>query len=328
VLARSERDALVAGLLLCEAASLASAWSGRGGPALALHALALPLALALARRCGPASGPRRAALAPTLLVATLPAAGALLLVLVLLPAWRRPRLAPGSNVLDVGAPREIESAPAPVADVRGIRDVLVSSCSLAERLEAVLALRRLPARAAVPILRLAFADRSEDVRLLAFADLERRESKLRARVQELRAAVASAELTPYRRAHLQRCLAQEHWELVHGGFAQGAVGLRVLESAAEHAEASLALVPSGSAAVLLARVALRQNRPQTAWRWLEQAERSGVSPAVCAPLFAEVAYAQRRFSLVGSLLARAPLARVRRPRLSPLLDFWTGRDAS
>jgi hypothetical protein len=209
-----------------------------------------------------------------------------------------------------------------------IRDVLANSNSVAERLEAVLALRGLSARRAVPILRLAFSDQNEDVRLLAFADLERRESKLRARVKETSAALAgAAKLPPSWRAQLERCLAQDHWELVYGGFVQGRLEARVLETAAEHASASLGLAARGSAALLLARVALRQQRPEAAWNWLEQAEHAGIAPAVCAPLLAEAAYAQRRFGDVAPLLRRASPGQLRRPSLAPIVDFWTGRGA-
>jgi hypothetical protein len=322
------RDALAASLLICEAAGLAGAWLGRSGSALALHALVLPLAFTLVRCCRPESWHWLAALAPALLVLALPGVGALVLIFVMLPAWQRPRQDRSSILLDVGSSQELESGTVPAAAPRAIRDVLASSAGLAERLDAVLAVRRLPARSAVPILRLAFADHNEDVRLLAFADLERRESKLRARIQETRAALAcAAELPSYGRAHLQHRLAQDHWELVDGGFVHGALELRVLERAAEFAEASLGSHSIGSAAVLLARVALRQRRPELAWRWLEEAERSGVSRAVSAPLFAEAAYLQRRFGAVGTLLGGA-LGRVPRSGLSPVLDFWTGSGAS
>jgi hypothetical protein len=231
--------------------------------------------------------------------------------------------------VDLDRREDIAEGQAESTSPRVIRDVLASSPSVAERLEAVLALRRLSARRAVPILRLAFSDPSEDVRLLAFADLERRESKLRARVKETRAELERcADTAPEWQAHLQRCLAQTHWELVYGGFVQGTLEARVLQSAAEHAEASLAHGPRGGAAVLLGRIALRRDQPEAAWRWLEEAERAGVPSAVCAPLFAEVAYVQRRFDAVSPLLARASRAQLRRPRLAPVVDFWTGRDAS
>jgi hypothetical protein len=180
----------------------------------------------------------------------------------------------------------------------------------------------------VPILKLCFKDGSEDVRLLAFADLERRESKLRARIQLTSAALAAGALPSRRRAQLRQRLASEHWELVEGGFVSGALEARVLELAATHAEAAFELGVRGPAAILLARIALRREQAHTAGRWLEAAEAAGVSQAVCAPLFAEAAYGTRRFSEVGQRLARAPRAQLRRPELDPVVEFWTsGRES-
>jgi hypothetical protein len=315
--------------VLCEAASLIAVGHERRATALEWHALTLPIALALILACRPSSWSWRAALPPALLVLTLPGVGVLALIGVVLPAWSRARRDAASNILDLDRQELITEGQTASTNPRVIRDVLAGNHSVAERLEAVLALRRLPARRAVPILRLAFSDPSEDVRLLAFADLERRESKLRARVKETRAELdACGDAAPEWQAHLQRCLAQAHWELVYGGFVQGTLEARVLQSAAAYAEASLERGPRGSAAVLLGRIALRQKRPEAAWRWLEEAERSGVSQAVCAPLFAEVAYVQRCFSSVAPLLGRASRAQLRRPGLAPVVDFWTGRDAS
>jgi hypothetical protein len=192
----------------------------------------------------------------------------------------------------------------------------------------VLALRRLPAPRAVPLLRLCFQDGSEDVRLLAFADLERRESKLRARIQLTRAALAAGALPRRRRAQLEQRLASEHWELVEGGFVSGALEARVLELANKHAEAAFELGVRGPAAVLLARVALRRGQAHAAGRWLEAAEVAGVSQAVCAPLSAEAAYRTRRFSDVGPRLGRAARAQLRRPELDAVVEYWTGGRAS
>jgi len=323
------RKGLAAGLVVSEVASLGAAWLGRAGAAFTLHGLALPLAFALVLLCRPHGWSWRAAIAPALLAAALPGVGSFALLFVLLPAWQRPRSDANPTLLDIDTERALAPDLARSKTPRVIRDVLASSTLVSERLEAVLALRRLPAQYAVPILRIAFSDRNEDVRLLAFADLERRESKLRGRVKETSAALArGALLPPPGRAHLQRCLAQDHWELVYGGFVHGRLEARVLETAAGHAQASLELEPRGGATVLLARIALRQNRPTAAWRWLEEAERAGISQAVCAPLFAEAAYAQGHFSAVAPLLGRASLSQLRRPRLAPVADFWTGKGAS
>jgi hypothetical protein len=324
-----ERGLLALGVLAYELCAPCLVVLGHGWLALAAHALAA--ALVLRGQTVPAAGGGRASRwAAAGLVFCLPGAGALIVLLL----QQRQGLADAAQapaVLDLaqggvagegeGEPEAQEPA---VAKLRSIREVLATSHHLPERLEAVLALRRLPAERAVPILRLCFSDRSEDVRLLAFADLERRESKLRARLEQTaRAAAQAGRLPAAWRAHLQRRLAQEHWELVYGGFVSGALQARVLEQAAEHAQAAFDLGARGPASVLLARVALRQGKPEAAERWLALAEQTGVPAAVCAPLLAEAAYASRAFHQVGGLLARASRAQLRRPGLDGVVDLWT-----
>lgn len=313
---------------------LAVACVVRGQPAAALfaHLLAAGSALAVvrwgARRYhGQPGWPLRAALGPAALVFALPGVGAAVLLGVLLPAWRRCVGSEEVAIFDLPAASEADE-PVPAPSPRAIRELLATSGSISERLQAVLALRQLPAPRAVPILKLCFQDGSEDVRLLAFADLERRESKLRARIQLTSAALAAGAVPRRRRGQLTQRLASEHWELVQGGFASGALEARVLGLAATHAEAAFELGVRGPAAILLARIALRRGQAHVAGRWLEAAERAGVTQAVCAPLFAEAAYGTRRFSEVGQRLGRAARAQLRRPELDPVVEFWTSGRAS
>jgi polysaccharide biosynthesis protein PelE len=320
--------ALALALLASEAVGLVCVCLGHAGGALLAHLLAGLVTLPLVRARRRPNWPASAALAPALFVLLVPVAGAVIVLAVLLPAWRRRRGSEGLTIVDLPPASEREPDSVRARNPRAIRELLATSQCVAERLEAVLALRRLPAQRAVPLLKLCFEDRNEDVRLLAFADLERRESKLRARLQQTSVALAAAAGCPrQRRAHLERRLAGDHWELVYGGFVSGALEARVLEAVADHAEAAFELGSRATAAILLARVALRRRLPDRAWRWLEAAEVSGVSQSVCAPLFAEAAYARRRFAEVGPLLSRATRSQLRRPGLDSVVDFWTRRDA-
>jgi hypothetical protein len=326
---RAPRRLAELALLAGEGWAVAALVEGRPATALLAHLLAAGAALAAARCASQRGWPLRAALGPALFVLTLPCVGAAVLLAVILPAWRRRSLGGDVAIFDLPAasPAEepvLERAPTP----RALRELLATSDSVSERLQAVLALRQLPAPRAVPILRLCFKDASEDVRLLAFADLERRESKLRARVQRTSAALSAGALPRRRRAQLEQRLASEHWELVEGGFVSGALEARVLELAARHAETAFQLGVRGPAAILLARVALRRGQPEGAASWLESAESAGVSQSVCAPLFAEAAYGGRRFSEVGPRLARAARAQLRRPDLDSVVEFWTSGRAS
>ncbi|HVZ34268.1 MAG TPA: hypothetical protein VG963_17695, partial [Polyangiaceae bacterium] len=138
----------------------------------------------------------------------------------------------------------------------------------------------------------------------------------------------SADLPESWRAHLEAELAQQHWELVYGGFVSGALEASVLDAASGHAERGFRLGARGDAAVLRARIALRQGQPHVAWLWLHAAEEAGVAAQACAPLRAEVAYVERDFAAVARCLSTASPAQLRRPGLHAVVDFWNGEAAS
>jgi hypothetical protein len=323
------RDSVAAALLCSEAWSISETCHGRRVAAFVLHLAAAVIGVALLALCLGGRASPRSVLGPILLILGLPALGTFIVVGVLLPACRREPPAPALRLLE-REPRPVLDEPGPrMAPPRVLRDVLATSEVLSERLGAVLALRRLPARQALPLLRLAFSDASEDVRLLAFADLERRESKLRAQIRAARETLdQSADLPESWRAHWEAGLAQQHWELAYGGFVTGALEVSVLDAARGHAERAFWLGARGDAAVLRARIALRQGQPHVASLWLHAAEQAGVAAQACAPLHAEVAYAERDFAAVARLLSAASPAQLRRPGLHAVADFWNGEAAS
>jgi polysaccharide biosynthesis protein PelE len=266
-------------------------------------------------------------IAAALLVLTLPVVGALGFAVVVLPAWRRLETQRPPGRLEVALTESLESDSAEAATGQDvpIAQVLRSEASVQARTAAVMMLRRMPTHQAVPLLRLAFSDPSEDVRLLAFAILERQEKKLRSRIESALARLddPAAELRRAERAAWQRRVAQDHWELVYAGFVSGGFVARVLEQAVEHARAALDLEFDGSTALLLARIHLRKSEPVPALHWLERAQEAGIGAAACAPLCAEAAFALRRFSEIPRLLSCAPAAQFRRAGLQPVVDFWT-----
>jgi hypothetical protein len=228
--------------------------------------------------------------------------------------------------MELVAPASDQARDEERADASPIRSVLRHTASVPARTDAVMALRRMNARQAVPLLRLAFSDPNEDVRLLAFAILDRREKQLRLQIKLglRRLESAKGELGAADRASLHRRIARDHWELVYGAFVSGDVEASLLESAREHATMALDLKLDGATSVLLARIQLRQRQPAAAWGSLERAERAGVARAACAPLFAEAAFALRRFGEIPGLLSRLSTSQTRRAELAPIVTFWTG----
>ena len=209
---------------------------------------------------------------------------------------------------------------------RSLVDILHASESVTERVAAVLAVRHLPSRAAVPILRLALRDPADDVRLLAYAMLDRRDAVLQSRIQELETSLARDRLAPGDEAAVHRTLARLHWELSYCGLATGAVEQRALDCAGAHARAALAADGSADAAapdrgtlLLLGRILLRQGALREAEQALLEAHELGIADSSVRPFLAEIAFLERRFAHVRAHLEAGD----QRPGIaSDLGRFW------
>lgn len=312
--------------LVVDASASALVITSRGACGIVLHLLAMALAFAITCRTLRDRSAHGAALSATLLVLALPVVGAAVLALVAWPSWARELEASAPALVEVTLP-DGSASDEPVAveqpgGPRPIRELLRKADSPAERVRAVMALRHMDARRAVPLLRLAFAHESEDVRLLAFGILEQREKRLRTRIEQTEARLSSA-TGSLARARAHRRLARDHWELVYAGFVSGDLEPIVLKSAERHAHEVLTSASDAGMAVLLARIQLRQREPEQAWAWLARAEEAGLARASAAPLFAEAAFLMRRFDEIPAILRGVPRAELRRPELEPVAEFWT-----
>jgi hypothetical protein len=314
--------------LVVDASACALVIDGRGRLGFAVHAVAAALALLVGLRSLRAGSPRSAATSAGLLVLVLPAVGALVLALVVWPSWQREIDADAAAIIEVALPDGMLDADTPVVVEppptarRSIRELLRDAGSPDQRVHAVMTLRHMEARRAVPLLRQAFAHESEDVRLLAFGILEQREKRLRARIKLSEARLASARASADGvRQH--RRLARDHWELVYGGFVSGDLEPLTLGRAREHAAKVLAHEADPNMALLLARIHLRKKEPAQAWAELERADRAGLPRASSAPLFAEAAFQMRRFGEIPTILRGVRRAQLRRPELEPVAEFWT-----
>jgi hypothetical protein len=167
------------------------------------------------------------------------------------------------------------------------------------RLRAVLAAGRMRGPAAVALLGEALRDRDDEVRLLAYALLDRTERDIYARIKADEAKRQEARGAA--RAGLHARLAQHHWELVELGLAQGDVAAHLLAQAGEHVREALALTPGdGNAQVLLGRIELRRGRLDEAEAAFTEALGCGLGEEVIRPYLAEVAFRRRRFDEVRS----------------------------
>jgi polysaccharide biosynthesis protein PelE len=307
--------------------------------ALAWHTIAaLSCAFAGNRAANgtPEARPELAAIVTASLAFTLPGIGLLGLVWVVIPHMASARRAVPDHVLELELPAFHRHESVALDTERGfaaIEDELAPERPIEQRIRSVMALRRMDPKRAVPLLRIALGDRSEDVRLLAYAILERREKHIRARIthalSELREEVGGdVSQTDSARVTRLRGLANDHWELVYAELSEGDGQKLNLEQAARWAEAALRVQFDGTTALLLARVRLKQYAAEDAWQLIVAAERAGVAPGVCAPLMAEAAFLMRKFDAIPRLLARVADDPMHPARLEPVARFWTARSAT
>ncbi len=202
----------------------------------------------------------------------------------------------------------------------GLRDVLRHAPDTEKRLTALFATRRMPAREAIPILKLALRDRADDVRLLAYSMLDKLESEINHRIEASLRQLDAAE--GEHRMALHGALARWYWELAYLGLAQGSVLDHVLEQARLHAEQTLGSAEDPYMHVLAGRIAMEQARLSMAEVHFDDAEAAGVGAQALAPFRAEVAFLEGRYQDVPKQLARLSVDVLHRPPFAALAEFW------
>jgi len=253
-----------------------------------------------------------------------PGLGALGVALSLFPALYFPRRQQEQSWDSMGVPdlpfSPQERGKALMFNDGGLQDVLRHAPDAEKRLTALFATRRMLAREAIPILKLALRDPADDVRLLAYSMLDKQESEINHRIE-----TTLKQLSAAKGAHqgaLHDALARWYWELAYLGLAQGSVLEHVLEQAREHAEQTLSLSGNPYAHVLAGRIALEQSRLEAAKTYFDQAEAAGIGVHTLAPFRAEIAFVEGRYEDVSRQLARLSEDVLQRPPFAALAKYW------
>ena len=215
------------------------------------------------------------------------------------------------------SPLEVSSQPKYTQG--GLVDVLRHAAAPDKRLHAIMAVRQLPDREAVPILRMALRDLADDVRLFAYSLLDRKESEISRIIDELRARLRREDDN----AVVHARLAEQFWELSYLGLALGEVDRHTLEQAWTHAGEGLASPDEAAAMYFLrGRIALRQNNLPVAELCFAYALAAGMESADIAPYQAEVAYREGRFAEVPDLLQQIPESARSQAGLADVVAMW------
>lgn len=202
----------------------------------------------------------------------------------------------------------------------GLQDVLRHARDPDQRLTAIFATRRMRSKEAIPILKLALRDPSDDVRLLAYSMLDQRESRINQRIEH---ALADMEnVSTDRKLALHAQLARWYWELAYVGLAQGSVLDHVLQQAWGHVTSALVSNTSGELHLLAGRIAMEQGNLDEAMAQFDLSAQTGMDAVQLAPYRAEIAFLRQRYEEIPQMLATMPAELLQRPPFAALARYW------
>lgn len=208
----------------------------------------------------------------------------------------------------------------PSYSIAGIQAVIKHAGESNKRLAAVMATRNMSDEQAVPILRLALSDLSDDVRLLAYSFLDGKENRLNQKIAENEKLLVETS-EPELKAYYQQKIAQSFWELSYLGLAQGALRDYVLAKAADYLSQSIQLVPSNIKVLFLGRIYLANGKLALARIQFLEAMKQGLAKRRVHPYLAEVAFAEQNYPLCRDYLQQLPINGMS-AQLQQIREYW------
>jgi len=187
------------------------------------------------------------------------------------------------------------------------------------RQNAVLSTLALRDREAIPLLRLALRDTEDDIRLLAFALLDRKEKTISTRIRQREVHLQD---TSQQCPELHHGIAQDCWELVHAGLVQGEVRKHYLDRANQQIDEAIRQLPrSANLYLLRGKILLVQEKWELAFAAFQQAKYLGIDSSKIGPYLAEIAFAQNRLAEVSPSLQGYDVLSSN-PKLYNSARFW------
>lgn len=216
----------------------------------------------------------------------------LMLGMPLIAGWSSKRTQSSDSSVRVNKIRDLPSEAAvthgyPV-NSHGLHD-LYQSRDPNKRLQAVYATLKLEDRDAIPLLRMALGDATDDIRLLAYALLDRKEYRLSKRIEQAKQDIEKQE-NPGKK-QLYRQIANDYWELAHLGLVQGEAKNYVLGMAFQYIQLGLVYSPQDSGLLFqYAQILLRLGKYQEALEEFKKAEMLGIEFICLQTYYAEIAF--------------------------------------
>ena len=210
--------------------------------------------------------------------------------------------------------QEVHDEPRSVAEILNGKDNVV-------RRTAILALRVVEPKKALPLLQKAIQDSDEQVRLLAQTQFHQIIASLESRVKTLEAELA----TPPRHLNKLLLLAEQYHEMVYLGLATEETQTIYLNRALELLTEAGKLAPDNTAVrFLLVKCALKSGHLDQARDGLQFLRRKGWQPEVLVPWEAEIAYLERDWLRLAATLKAIEGSGATPGVLRGPMEFWLG----
>lgn len=197
---------------------------------------------------------------------------------------------------------------------------LYRSKSYQKRLQAVYATLKLKDLEAVPLLHEALKDPIDDIRLLAYALLDRKENHLSKRILKNKQALEKHNHSNNKILILR--IVNDYWELVRLGLIQGEAQNHVLNMAKKYAELGLQSYPHDLGFnFLYAQILLKLKHYQHAYEQFKTSEELGMDRNNLLIYYAEIAFHNHQPQEVKRLLQTIEFPSTY-PKLSAITQFW------
>ena len=212
------------------------------------------------------------------------------------------------------ARHELDEAEEP----RSVAEILNGKDNVARR-SAILALRAVEPKKALPLLQKAIQDSDEQVRLLAQTQFNHIIASLEGRVKSLEAELA----TPPRHLNKLLLLAEQYHELVYLGLATDETQTIYLGRATELLEEAARTAPDNtSVRFLLAKCALKSGQLDKARACIQFLRKKGWQAEVLVPWEAEIAYIERDWETLAMTLRKLDADGAASGVLRGPVEFW------
>ena len=188
------------------------------------------------------------------------------------------------------------------------------------KMSALVSIQDTPARISKDLLRTLMADPADDIRLLAYGILDRKEKLVTQQILELQGELSHAiQEGHWWRLHAE--LAELYWELIYQGLVQGDLRLLFLDQVRHHAAQALQIRDDPGLWFLMVRLELHAGSSEAADNAIRQAARGGFARVRLLPYIAEICFLQKRFDDLPAVLLE--LAVNGGPAtMAPVMDYW------